>query len=91
VDIIAHDENSMTNLFFSEVHRHGKIADVDGNRSTRGAGQKMTASLPELPCTPNPALQPTGTAIRRSKGQRLSRGPGGWDGRSDIASLPTKI
>jgi hypothetical protein len=28
VNIIAHDENSMTNLFFSEVHRHDKIADV---------------------------------------------------------------
>lgn len=28
MDIIAHDENSMTNLFFSEVHRHDKIADV---------------------------------------------------------------
>jgi hypothetical protein len=28
MDILAHDENSMTNLFFSEVHRHGKIGDV---------------------------------------------------------------
>lgn len=25
VKIIAHDEDSMTNLFFSEVHRHGKL------------------------------------------------------------------
>ena len=28
--IIAHDEDSMTNLFFSEVHRHQKIADFLG-------------------------------------------------------------
>ncbi len=25
--IIAHDEDSMTNLFFSEVHRHEKLED----------------------------------------------------------------
>jgi hypothetical protein len=28
MDIIAHDENSMTNLFFSEVHRHGRLGEV---------------------------------------------------------------
>jgi len=27
VRIVAHDEDSMTNLFFSEVHRHGKLED----------------------------------------------------------------
>ena len=26
--IIAHDENSMTNLLFSEVHRHGKLVEL---------------------------------------------------------------
>jgi hypothetical protein len=28
VNIIAHDENSLTNLFFSEIHRYGTIAGV---------------------------------------------------------------
>jgi hypothetical protein len=28
--IVAHDEDSMTNLFFSELHRHQKIADFLG-------------------------------------------------------------
>ena len=27
MEIIAHDEDSMTNLFFSEVHRHHKITE----------------------------------------------------------------
>jgi hypothetical protein len=30
VRIVAHDEDSMTNLFFSEVHRHGKVSDFLG-------------------------------------------------------------
>lgn len=34
--IIAHDEDSMTNLFFSEVHRHEKLTDFLGLIEWRG-------------------------------------------------------